>query len=315
MSNKVTIIGAGSVGSTIAFMMAVRDIAAEIVMIDINEKKARAEAMDIGQGTCFTAPCRIYAGTYADAAGSDIVVITSGVGRKPGQTRLDLAQINVDIARSIASEISAVCPNAVYIIVSNPVDIITYVFNKYTNIPERRLIGTGTLLDTARLRSRLAECLDVSKTCVNAFVLGEHGDSSFVPWSIATVSNVAIGEFQRTVRGRGAETAPLDYEAIEQYMRTSGANIIERKGATFYAIAISVCHICECVYDDASAVIPVSSMLHGEYGIEDVCLSLPTIVNAKGMDGKVLLPLSFEEIEKLRNSAHVLRQIIAQVQI
>lgn len=315
MSNKITIIGAGSVGATVAFMMAVRDIAAEIVMIDINERKAKAEAMDIGQGTCFTAPCRIYAGKYADAAGSDIVVITSGVGRKPGQSRLDLAQTNVDIAKSIAGEIAAVCPDAIYIIVSNPVDIITYVFNKITDLPERRVIGTGTLLDTARLCSRLAECLDVSKASIDAYVLGEHGDSSFVPWSVAAAGNVPIEDFRSCVRGRRTGARTLDYEAIEKYMRTSGAKIIERKGATFYAIAISVCHICECIYDDAKAIIPVSSMLHGEYGIENVCLSLPTIVSAKGMDGKVLLPLNDAEVELLRNSAQVLKQIIAQVKI
>ena len=172
MSNKVTIIGAGSVGSTIAFMMAVKGIAAEIVIIDINEKKALGEAMDIRQGIPFCDPCKIYAGRYEDAKDSDIVVITSGIGRKPGQTRLELAQTNVNIMKSIASEISKVAPDAVYVIVSNPVDVLTYVFNKVTNIPENRIIGTGTLLDTARLRSRLADYLDVSQKNVHAYVLG-----------------------------------------------------------------------------------------------------------------------------------------------
>ena len=155
MATKITIIGAGSVGSTIAFMMAVKGIASEIVIIDINEKKALGEAMDIRQGTPFCQPCKIYAGRYSDAAGSDIVFITSGIGRKPGQSRLDLAQTNVNIMKSIASEISVVAPNAMYVIVSNPVDVLTYVFNKVTNVPESHIIGTGTLLDTARLRSRL----------------------------------------------------------------------------------------------------------------------------------------------------------------
>ncbi len=315
MSNKITIIGAGSVGSTIAFMMAVKGLAAEIVIIDINEKKALGEAMDIRQGTAFTAPVKIYAGRYADAAGSDIVVITSGTARKPGQSRLDLAQVNVNIMKSIAGEISAVCPDAVYVIVSNPVDVLTYVFNRVTDVPERHIIGTGTLLDTARLRSRLADYLDVSQSDVQAYVLGEHGDSSFVPWSLAQVGNVPIGQFQQAVHGRDDIQMALDFGHIEEYMRTSGSKIIARKGATFYAIAMSVCHICEMLYSDANAVITVSSMMHGEYGIEDVCLSLPTIINAKGMTGKVLPKMTDEEAEKLRHSAEVLKDIIRQVNI
>ena len=313
MSNKITIIGAGSVGSTVAFMMAVKGIAAEIVIIDINEKKALGEAMDIRQGTAFCAPVKIYAGRYEDAAGSDIVVITSGMGRKPGQTRLDLAQTNVNIMKSIATEIAKYAPEAVYVIVSNPVDVLTYVFNKVTDIPENRIIGTGTLLDTARLRSRLAEYLNVSQKNVHAYVLGEHGDSSFVPWSTAHVSNVPISEYQHCVSQTGGITTALDYESIEEYMRTSGGKIIARKGATFYAIAISVCHICECIYDNSNAVIAVSSMLHGEYGIEDVCLSLPTIINAGGMNGKVLPVMTDAEVEKLRNSASTLRGVIDQI--
>ncbi len=315
MSNKITIIGAGSVGSTIAFMMAVKGIAAEIVIIDINEKKALGEAMDIRQGTSFCAPVKIYAGRYEDAAGSDIVVITSGIGRKPGQTRLDLAQTNVNILKSIASEITKYAPEAIYVIVSNPVDVLTYVFNKVTNIPEKRIIGTGTLLDTARLRSRLADYLNVSQKNVHAYVLGEHGDSSFVPWSIASVSNVPIADFQNRVSNSDGIPTALDYESIEEYMRTSGGKIIARKGATFYAIAISVCHICECIFDNANAVIALSSMLHGEYGLDDVCLSLPTIINAHGMNGKVLPEMTEAEIEKLKYSAQMLRSVIDQIQI
>ena len=315
MSNKVTIIGAGSVGSTIAFMMAVKGIAAEIVIIDINEKKALGEAMDIRQGTAFCAPVKIYAGRYEDAAGSDIVVITSGMGRKPGQTRLDLAQVNVNIMKSIAAEITKYAPDAVYVIVSNPVDVLTYVFNKVTDIPEKRIIGTGTLLDTARLRSRLADYLDVSQKNVHAYVLGEHGDSSFVPWSVTAISNVPIAEYQKCVNGSDAIPTDLDYEKIEDYMRTSGGKIIARKGATFYAIAISVCHICECIFDNANAIIAVSSMLHGEYGIEDVCLSLPTLINAGGINGKVLLKMTDAEEEKLRNSAKMLRSVIDQINL
>lgn len=315
MNRKITIIGAGSVGATVAFMMAVKGLAAEIVMIDINEKKALGEAMDIRQGTAFTAPVEIYAGRYEDAAGSDIVVITSGLGRKPGQTRLELAQVNVGIMKSIATEISRVCPDVMYVIVSNPVDVLTYVFNKVTDVPESHIIGTGTLLDTARLRSRLADYLNVSQKNVHAYVLGEHGDSSFVPWSIAQISNVPIGQYQQLLSGSNEITMSLDYENIEQYMRTSGGKIIGRKGATFYAIAMSVCHICDCIFSNANEILTLSSLMHGEYGVEDVCLSVPTVLNGSGMGGKLILPLSDEENAKLRHSAEVLRSIIDQVEI
>lgn len=315
MSNKITVIGAGSVGSTIAFMMAVKGIASEIVLIDVNEKKALGEAMDIRQGIPFCDPCKIYAGRYEDARNSDIVVITSGIGRKPGQTRLELAQTNVNIMKSIASQISAVAPDAVYVIVSNPVDVLTYVFNKVTGIPENRIIGTGTLLDTARLRSRLAEYMNVSQKNVHAFVLGEHGDSSFVPWSSARISNVPLEKFKDCVSDREFTQAELDYEEIENYMRTSGGKIIQRKGATFYAIAMSVCHLCECIIDNANAVIAVSTLMHGEYGIEDCCLSIPTVVNASGAVTKVLPEMTDEEVEKLRHSAKCLQEVIAQIDL
>ena len=315
MSNKVTVIGAGSVGSTIAFMMAVKGIAAEIVIIDINEKKALGEAMDIRQGIPFCDPCKIYAGRYEDARGSDIVVITSGIGRKPGQTRLELAQTNVNIMKSIAKEISKVAPDAVYVIVSNPVDVLTYVFNKVTDVPENRIIGTGTLLDTARLRSRLADYVNVSQKNVHAYVLGEHGDSSFVPWSSARVCNVPLEKFKDCVSNPDMIPAELSYSDIEEYMRTSGGKIIQRKGATFYAIAMSVCHICESIFDNANAILAVSTMMHGEYGIDDVCLSTLNMVGYNGVRGKVNVSLTDEEIAKLRHSADTLKGVINQLDI
>lgn len=315
MANKVTIIGAGSVGSTIAFMMAVKGIAAEIVIIDINEKKALGEAMDIRQGLAFCEPCKIYAGRYEDAKDSDIVVITSGIGRKPGQTRLDLAQTNVNIMKSIASQVSVAAPNAIYLIVSNPVDVLTYVFNKVTDIPENHIIGTGTLLDTARLRSRLADYMNVSQQNVHAYVLGEHGDSSFVPWSTARIGNVPLERFHECVSDKDFIPAELNCEEIENYMRTSGGKVIQRKGATFYAIAMSVCHICDCIFSNANALITVSTMMHGEYGLEDVCLSLPSVINANGCTTKVLPEMTQEEVEKLRYSAQTLREVIDQVNL
>lgn len=315
MANKVTVIGAGSVGSTIAFMMAVKGIAAEIVLIDVNEKKALGEAMDIRQGISFCDPCKIYAGRYEDAKGSDIVVITSGIARKPGQTRLELAQTNVNIMKSIASQIAPVAPDAMYVIVSNPVDVLTYVFNKVTDIPESHIIGSGTLLDTARLRARIAEYMNVNQGDVHAYVLGEHGDSSFVPWSSARIGSVPVAQYKEAVTNKDLVAAELNYEEIENYMRTSGGKIIQRKGATFYAIAMSVCHICETIFSNANAIFSVSTPMHGEYGLEDVCLSIPTIVSANGCIGKVLLDMTDEEIAKLHHSADTLKDVISQINI
>ena len=192
--NKITIIGTGCVGSTIAYTLTVMGLASEIVMIDINSEKALGEALDIRQGTPFCNPCSIYAGDYRDASGSDIVILTSGIARKPGQTRLELAQTNVNITKMIIPEITKYAPDAIYIIVSNPVDILTYTFLKLSGIPENHLIGSGTILDTARLRSRLSEYYRINQNNVHAYVLGEHGDSSFIPWSVANISNVPIKE-------------------------------------------------------------------------------------------------------------------------
>ena len=313
--NKVTIIGAGSVGSTIAYTLAVAGLASEIVLIDINEKKAFGEAMDIRQGTPFCSPCFIYSGGYEDAKNSDIVIVTSGIARKAGQSRLDLAQINVNITKQIIPEITAAAPDATYIIVSNPVDILTYTFCKCSDIPETRIIGTGTLLDTTRLRARLSEIYSINQQNVHAFVLGEHGDSSFVPWSTLNISNVPVDRYNAAIT-RGEETFDkLDYAEVEDYIRKSGGMVIASKGATFYAISICVAHLCRCLFSGIDTTLAVSTMLHGEYGVDDVCLSIPTIIGHGGVHGKMLMPLTDEEIAKLHKSAESLKAIIRSVDI
>ena len=315
MSRKVTIIGAGSVGSTITYTMAVNGLASEIVMIDVNTEKALGEAMDIRQGTPFCSPISIYAGTYEDAKDSDVVVITSGVPRKAGQSRIDLAQTNVNVIREITPEIVKYAPDAIYILVSNPVGVLTYTFCKVSGLPESRIIGSGTILDTARLRSRLAEYLGLSQKSIHAYVMGEHGDSSFVPWSTARVGSVEILDDKGGFNFAGRIKAKINPDEIEQYIRTSGGKIIERKGATFYAIAISVCHIVDCLFGCSNRVMTVSSMLHGEYGIDDVCLSIPFIFGPDGVCGNVLPAMTEQELEKLQHSADVLKGVIKQVNI
>ena len=313
--NKVSIIGTGSVGSTIAYTLTVIGLDSEIVMIDINNEKALGEALDIRQGTPFCGACSIYAGDYRDAVNSDIVIVTSGIARKPGQSRLELAQTNVNITKQIIPEITKYAPDATYIIVSNPVDILTYTFYKMSGLPENRIIGSGTILDTARLRSRLSEYYNINQSNVHAYVFGEHGDSSFIPWSVANISNVPIKECKKLITTPGINTPELDFGEIEQYVRKSGARVIARKGATFYAVSVSVCHICKCLLGGIDTTMTVSTMMHGEYGIENVALSTLNMVGHEGVRGKVNVPMTDEEVMLLRKSADTLKDVISNLEI
>ena len=316
MNKKITIIGTGSVGSTIAYTLNVMGLCTEILMIDINDKKASGEALDIQQGTPFCTPCTVYAGTYKDAVDSEIVIITSGAARKPGQSRLDLAQINVNIIKSIAPEITKYAKDAIYIIVSNPVDILTYVFCKVSGIPEERVIGSGTILDTARLRAHLSDIYKINQRNIHAYVMGEHGDSSFVPWSLANISNIPLEDCAGSIQRDDGLTYPeINFEDIETYVKESGARVIENKGATYYAVSVSVCHICRSLMGGIDTPLTVSTMLHGEYGIDDVCLSLLNVVGSKGAHNKLLLPLSDKEVLALRKSANCLKEIIKNIEI
>jgi len=315
MSRKITIIGAGSVGATIAYTLSQDDIASEIVMIDVKKDKAEGEVMDIIQGTCFRDPIAITAGDYEDAKDSDIVIITSGVARKAGQSRLELAQTNVDILKEITPQIAAAAPNAKYIIVSNPVDVMTYVFTKISGIPENQIMGSGTMLDTARLRCGIAEHFNVAQKNVHAYVFGEHGDTSFIPWSKACISAVPMEEYVRTMKKSGVHATPVDKDAMLEYVQKSGGKIIANKGATFYAVSAAVCKLCSILLASTDSMTTVSTMMHGDYGIDDVCLSTLALVGPNGCQGKVEVSLTDEEEELLRKSADTLKAIIAQIQM
>ena len=312
--SKISVIGAGSVGATVANDLMVQGIASEIVLVDINEKKARGEALDVYQGAPFQSPAIVRPGTYADTAGSDIVIITCGVPRKPGMTRLDLAQTNVNILKDVTKSVVPHAPEAIYVIVSNPVDVLTYVFTKMSGLPERQVIGSGTILDTSRLQAELARRFRISPKNVHAHVYGEHGDSSFVPWSLAHIANNHIDDYKDVSPDRDRINWNQDYEELEQYVKKSGSVIIENKGATFYAVAMSVCHICKCIFSDAGTALTVSTMMHGEYGVEDVCLSTLHLVDRSGVRGKILTPLTEEETAKFQASAAKLRSVIDQIQ-
>ena len=315
MSSKITIIGVGSVGSTIAYTIANDNIASEIVLIDIDKGKVEGEVMDIVQGTAFRDPISIKAGEYADAEGSDIVIITSGVARKPGQTRIELVQTNVEILKSITPHIVKAAPNAKYIIVSNPVDIITYAFTKISGLPENQIIGSGTLLDTTRLRFKLSEHFMVAQKNIHGYVFGEHGDSSFVPWSCTEISGVTLEEYEEFMKNKTGECHTVDREGIEEYVHTSGGQIIANKGATFYAVSQSVLRLCKILLAAHDSITTVASMMHGEYGIEDVCLSTLTLVGPDGIQGKIPVKLSEEETQKLHASANKLKDVISQITI
>lgn len=315
MSTKITVIGAGSVGAAITNDIMVQGIASEVVLIDINKQKAMGEALDVYQGAPFCSPAIIRSGDYEDAVGSQIVIITSGVPRKAGQTRLELAQTNVNIIKDIAPQIVKYAPDAIYIIVSNPVDILTYVFTKISGIPENRILGSGTVLDTSRLQSELAKRFCISPKNVHAHVYGEHGDSSFVPWSLATIANNKIDNYKENVANSSRIRWDGDYEEVEQFVKTSGAQVIKNKGATFYAVAISVCHICKCILNGSGTALTVSTMMHGEYGVDDVCLSTLALVGSDGVHTKITSPLTPEETAKMQHSAKTLKDIISGLDI
>lgn len=311
--SKIGVIGAGAVGATVANDLMIQGVASEIVLVDINKKKAFGEALDIYQGAPFHSPAIVRSGDYSALAGSDIVVITCGMPRKPGMSRLDLAQVNVNILKDVAAAAVPHAPDAVWVIVSNPVDVLTYVFHKISGVPEHKIIGSGTILDTSRLQSELAKRFCISPKNVHAHVYGEHGDSSFVPWSLAHIANNHIDAYKSKSPDQDRIRWNQDYDEMEEFVKKSGAVVIENKGATFYAVAMSVCHICKCIYADAGTALTVGTMMHGEYGVDDVCLSVLTLVDRQGVRGKILNDLTDEEIAKLQASAAKLRSVIDQI--
>lgn len=312
MANKITIIGAGQVGSTIAYALTVKGIASEVVLIDIDTKRAMGEAMDIRQGTPFLDPVNVHDGSYEDAKDSDVVILASGVARKPGQSRLDLAQTNVNITKGIIPQITKAAPDAIFVIVANPVDILTYQFYKTSGIPANHILGTGTMLDTARLRARIAEKYKLAQQNVHAYVFGEHGDSSFVPWSLANISTIPVDLYHKSFGNRVLPA--LEHDEIEDYIRKSGGIIIDAKKCTNYAIGVTAAHVCNAINDAADTVLTVSSMLDGEYGISDVCMSILSVVGHDGVTGRLTAPLTDAEIKSLKHSADCLKDVISKLE-
>ncbi|MDO4943152.1 MAG: L-lactate dehydrogenase [Lachnospiraceae bacterium] len=310
---KIAVIGCGFVGSASAFSLMQSGLFSEMVLIDADHQRAEGEAMDISHGGSFGRPIKIYAGNYDDIVDAAMIVITAGAGQKPGESRLDLVHKNVNIFKMIIPEIAKRNCQGILLIVSNPVDILTYAALKISGFPENRVIGSGTVLDTGRLKYELGKHLQVDNRSVHSFIIGEHGDSEIAAWSSTNVSGIALDQFCE-MRGHYDDHKHAA-ERIARKVKDSAYEIIERKGATYYGIAMAIERICEVILRDEKTILPVSSMMHGEYGIEDVVLSMPAIVGKNGLETKVPISLNHEEQEKLKKSADLLADIIKDLDL
>lgn len=306
---KAAMIGCGFVGATAAFSLMQSGLFSEMVLIDADRSRAEGEAMDISHGIPFARHMKVYAGDYDDIVDASIIIITAGANQKPGETRLDLVHKNISIFKSIIPEIKKRNCQGTLLIVSNPVDILTYAAIKLSGFDENRVIGSGTVLDTARLKYELSEHLEVDSRSVHAFIVGEHGDSEIAAWSSANVSGVPLDKFCEL---RGHYRHEESTKEIAERVKNSAYEIISKKRATYYGIAMAVRRICEVIVRDEKSVLPISSMMHGEYGIEDVVLSMPATVGKNGVETKVPISLDEDELKNLQASAETLKNILKE---
>lgn len=307
--SKISIIGAGLVGATSAFSIATRKLVSELVVIDVNKDKAKGEAMDISHGIVTMDAMNIHCGEYSDIVDSDIIVVTAGLGRKPGESRLDLAAKNIVIAKDIAANIAKYYNGGVVLVVANPLDVFTYVIQKYSGLPAHSVVGTGTSLDSARFRYLLGTQLGVDAKNIHGFMSGEHGDSQFAVWSSVHVSGMPIDPYCAKCG------ITLDKPAIESAVRTAGGEVIKLKGATFYAIASVVSDLCNVMMKDTRSVYNVSTLLDGEFGIKDVCISVPTVLGIEGAVQHIPYDYTEEETAKLLASAQKLREFLDSLKV
>lgn len=304
---KIAIIGAGFVGSTTAYTLMMSGLVSELVLIDINKDKAEGEVMDLNHGMQFVRPVRVYHGDYSDCAGSDIVIITAGANQKPGETRIDLVHKNTAIFKSIITEVKKYTSDCILLVVTNPVDILTYVTWKISGFPVSRVIGSGTVLDTARFRYLLGRHAGIDPRNVHAYIIGEHGDTEVPAWSLTNIAGMTMDEFCRSCNK--CEGQLSKYEIYNE-VKNAAYQIIERKGATYYAVALAVKRIVEAILRDENSILTVSSLLEDKYGVSGVCLSLPSIVNSSGISSVLDLPLNSEEISLFRKSAESMKEVI-----
>ena len=294
-SRKIAVLGTGNVGATIAYTLTQKGLCSELVLVDINKEKAEGEALDLAQCEVCVPSSTIRSGEYSDVEGADIVIVTFGIPRKADQTRLELAKVNVGILQSVMPTVAKYAPNALYIIVSNPVDVLTYATIKCTGLPASQVIGTGTLLDSNRLAQAISQYCKVDVKNVNAYVFGEHGDACMVPWSLCTICGLPVKTYCKEIMGIDEATIETELENIYVGMKKSGSKVIKAKGATFYAIGASTVQLVEALLADSNTILPLSTILHGEYGANDMSLGVPCMVNATGLVKPIELPITAEE--------------------
>lgn len=307
---KCGVIGVGFVGATSAYTLATSGLFSELVLVDMNQKKAEGEAADINHGVSFAKPCRVRAGSYADLAGCGLIVIAAGANQKPGESRVELLGRNHAILSSIIGQLMAVNRYAVLLIVSNPVDVLTYMAQKLSGLPAGRVIGSGTVLDTARLKYLVGQHVGVDSRNVHAFIIGEHGDSELAVWSSANISGVDLADYCR-ITGKDDSFGAM--QRIYENVRDAAYSIIESKGATYYGIGMAVRRIAEAIVRDEHSVLPVSSLITGHYGVDDLCLGLPTVVGKNGAETVLDIPLSDDELRALQVSARKMKSVITEL--
>jgi L-lactate dehydrogenase len=308
--SRVAVVGTGNVGSTFAFALVLSGLASEIVLVDADTRRAEGEAMDLTHAVPFARPTHVRAGGYADIAGAAVTVISAGVAQRPGESRLDLVRRNDAIFASIVPQVAEANPSGIIVVATNPVDILTYRTIQRSGAPRGRVLGSGTILDTARFRARLAERLALDARSVHAYIIGEHGDSEVPVWSSANVGGMPLIDYCAV---HGIDMSAAERTAAFEGTRDAAADIIARKGATYYAVAAGLMRIVEAILRDQQTILPVSSLIDGHYGISDVCLSLPSVVGRNGVERLVPIGLSGDEAEALRRSAGILRATIAEL--
>lgn len=299
-------------GATTAFALVERGLFSEVVLIDANTEKAEGEAMDLSHSVPFLRPTKIYSGTYEDLTDCSLIIITAGAGQRPNETRIDLVNRNVQIFKDIIPKITAQNSEAILLVVSNPVDILTYVTLKLSGFPENRVIGSGTVLDTARLKYLLGEHLSVDSRSIHAFIIGEHGDSELAVWSSANVSGVDLNDFCKICGKCGAMHT---MQGLYEDVRDSAYEVIAKKGATYYAIALAVRRIAECIVRDEHSILPVSSLIKGHYGLDGICMGLPAIVGRSGVEKVLDIPLNDTEQKNLLSSAEKLKEVLDGIEL
>lgn len=306
---KIAVVGVGAVGASTAYALAVSGLASELVLVDINKAKAEGEAMDLSHAAAFIKPIRIYAGDYEDCRDASIIIFTAGANQKPGETRLDLSVKNYGVLKESLPRLLG-GGDSIFIIVSNPVDVLTYAALKISGLPPERVFSSGTVLDSSRFRHSLSSHCGVAPTNVHAYVVGEHGDSEVLLWSLANIAGAGIDRYCEL-----AGIAPVDRREVDIRVRNAAYEIISRKGASYYAVSLAIKRICESIIRDENRILSVGGLIEGLYGISGCCLSLPSVINSTGRGKPLALPLSADEEEALRRSAEVLKSAIKELNL